>query len=186
MSSARMKGLSPSTATELKTPIEVWSSTPANYSDLKIFVCPVYAHVSNGKLEHRAIKCVFIGFETVVKGYRFRCVELELENFIISGDVKFDEFVMLHEKKELVVTDTDHDVKTIEIQEPSTYQEVVSGTESSQWAIAMSEEIESLHKNQTWELVKPPKGQKIISCKWVFKKKEDYVCLLKKSLYGNS
>ena len=36
----------------------------------------------------------------------------------------------------------------------------------------MSEEIESLHKNQTCELVKPPKGQKIVGCKWVFKKKE--------------
>ncbi|KAJ8640321.1 hypothetical protein MRB53_017015 [Persea americana] len=36
----------------------------------------------------------------------------------------------------------------------------------------MGEEIESLHKNQTWELVKPPKGQKIVGCKWVFKKKE--------------
>jgi hypothetical protein len=36
----------------------------------------------------------------------------------------------------------------------------------------MSEEIESLHKNQTWELVELPKGQKIVGCKWVFKKKE--------------
>ena len=32
--------------------------------------------------------------------------------------------------------------------------------------------MESLHENQTWELVKPTRGQKIISCKWVFKKKE--------------
>ena len=36
----------------------------------------------------------------------------------------------------------------------------------------MTEEMESLHKNQTWELVKLPRGQKIIGCKWVFKKKE--------------
>ena len=36
----------------------------------------------------------------------------------------------------------------------------------------MSEEIESLHKNQTWELVEPPKGQKIVGCKWVFEKKK--------------
>jgi hypothetical protein len=36
----------------------------------------------------------------------------------------------------------------------------------------MNEEIESLHKNQTWELVKLPKGAKAIGCKWVFKKKE--------------
>ena len=33
------------------------------------------------------------------------------------------------------------------------------------------EEMESLHKNQTWELVKVPKERRIIDYKWVFKKK---------------
>ncbi|KAG8485551.1 hypothetical protein CXB51_018907 [Gossypium anomalum] len=50
---------SPSVAIEKKTPQEVWSGNPANYSDLKIFGCPAYAHVNNGKLEPRSIKCVF-------------------------------------------------------------------------------------------------------------------------------
>jgi hypothetical protein len=36
----------------------------------------------------------------------------------------------------------------------------------------MNEEIESLHKNQAWELVKLLKGTKIVGCKWIFKKKE--------------
>ena len=36
----------------------------------------------------------------------------------------------------------------------------------------MHEEIESLHKNGTWELVKLPKGKKNVRCKWVFKKKK--------------
>ncbi|KAG8471605.1 hypothetical protein CXB51_036639 [Gossypium anomalum] len=35
---------SPSVAIEKKTPQEVWSGNPANYSDLKIFGCPAYAH----------------------------------------------------------------------------------------------------------------------------------------------
>ena len=38
--------------------------------------------------------------------------------------------------------------------------------EAAEWTVAMTEEMESLHKNQTWELVKPPRGQKIIGCKW--------------------
>jgi hypothetical protein len=68
--------------------------------------------------------------------------------------------------------------KTIEDQEPSSYHEVVSNNNlvsnnnSVQWNVAMSEEIESLHKNHTWELVEPPTGQKIVGCKWVFKKNE--------------
>ena len=36
----------------------------------------------------------------------------------------------------------------------------------------MREKIESLHKNNTQDLVKPPEGKKIVDCKWVFKKKE--------------
>ena len=49
----------------------------------------------------------------------------------------------------------------------------------------MNEEIESLHKNQTWELLESPKGQKIVGCKWIFKVqgKEDWACILKKPLY---
>ena len=38
--------------------------------------------------------------------------------------------------------------------------------------IAMQEEMESLHKNGTWDMVRLPKRKKVIRCKWVFKKKE--------------
>jgi hypothetical protein len=34
----------------------------------------------------------------------------------------------------------------------------------------MVEEMESLHKNGTWDLVKLPNGRKPINSKWVFKK----------------
>lgn len=56
--------------------------------------------------------------------------------------------------------------------EPSTYSAVVSGADSEKWILAMQEEMESLHKNNTWELVKPPQGKKIVGCKWIFKMKE--------------
>ena len=47
---------SPSIAIDKKTPIEVWSGSPADYSQLRVFSCTAYAHVDNGKLEPRAIK----------------------------------------------------------------------------------------------------------------------------------
>ena len=35
----------------------------------------------------------------------------------------------------------------------------------------MVEEMESLHKNETWDLVRLPSGINLIDRKWVFKKK---------------
>jgi hypothetical protein len=36
----------------------------------------------------------------------------------------------------------------------------------------MVEEMDSLYKNQTWDLVELLKRKRAIGCKWVFKKKE--------------
>ena len=35
----------------------------------------------------------------------------------------------------------------------------------------MGEEMNSLHKNETWDLCKLSKGKKSIGCKWIFAKK---------------
>nr|KYP37327.1 Retrovirus-related Pol polyprotein from transposon TNT 1-94 [Cajanus cajan] len=43
---------SPYTTIDLKTPQEVWSNKPSDYSGLLIFGCLAYAHVNDGKLEH--------------------------------------------------------------------------------------------------------------------------------------
>ncbi|GKE71185.1 retrovirus-related pol polyprotein from transposon TNT 1-94 [Tanacetum coccineum] len=56
--------------------------------------------------------------------------------------------------------------------EPLTYQEVVACEDSSKWKDAMKEEMDSFRKNNTCELVDHPTGQKLVSCKWLFKIKE--------------
>lgn len=48
----------------------------------------------------------------------------------------------------------------------------VSCEDFGQWMIAIQEEMESLHKNGTWDLVRLPKDKKVVHCKWVFKNKE--------------
>ena len=55
---------------------------------------------------------------------------------------------------------------------PSTYKEAERSLESVDWKKAMDEEIQSLHTNQTWELVQLPKEKKAIGCKWIYAKKE--------------
>ncbi|GLJ24034.1 hypothetical protein SUGI_0457810 [Cryptomeria japonica] len=45
----------------------------------------------------------------------------------------------------------------------------MSDTES--WKIAMEEEMVALKKNDSWDLVPLPEGQKLVGFKWLFKKK---------------
>ncbi|GKB62965.1 retrotransposon protein, putative, ty1-copia subclass [Tanacetum coccineum] len=63
--------------------------------------------------------------------------------------------------------------------EPLTYQEAVACEDSSKWKAAMKEEMDSLRKNKTWELVDPPAGQKLVSSKWLYKIKEGIECVQK-------
>jgi len=49
-------------ANGFKTPVEVWSDQPGDYSILKVFGCPAYYHLSEGKLELRAKKGIFVGY----------------------------------------------------------------------------------------------------------------------------
>ncbi|MCI12639.1 copia-type polyprotein, partial [Trifolium medium] len=52
--------------------------------------------------------------------------------------------------------------------DPSNYNEAVK---SDVWRIAMDQEIESIEKNDTWELVTLPKDARKIGVKWIYKTK---------------
>jgi hypothetical protein len=62
-----------------------------------------------------------------------------------------------------VLTSTDNETKSV--------REAVDSIEGKLWKHDMVEEMEYLHKNETWDLVKLPSGRNHVSSKWVFKKK---------------
>ena len=234
---------SPSIPLDKKTPIEVWSGKPADYSVLRVFGCTAYAHVDNGKLEPRAIKCMFVGYGSGVKGYKLW--NPDTGKFFMSRSVVFNESVMFNdslptdvspvssddEQEEISVqvehvdnkeneTETDNDVddtvqhSPIVLQpqnqsiaerrtkrnavkstrlieecdivhyafncaeqvennnEPSTYTEAIGSGDREKWVSAMQEEMQSLEKNGTWDVVRLPMKKKTVRCKWIFKRKE--------------
>ncbi|WCJ18000.1 Transposon Ty1-LR1 Gag-Pol polyprotein [Euphorbia peplus] len=55
--------------------------------------------------------------------------------------------------------------------DPANFQEAITSREKEGWMGAMVEEMESLHKNETWELARLPEGKKALRCMWVLKKK---------------
>jgi len=72
----------------------MWSAKAATeYEMLCVFGCSAYYHVSDGKLEPRARKVVFLGFKREVKGYKLW--DSEDWKIILSRDVTFDESSMV-------------------------------------------------------------------------------------------
>ena len=63
--------------------------------------------------------------------------------------------------------------------ELESFQEVQSHKDKQSWMKAMHEEMNSLHKNNIYELVELPKGKKALRNKWVFKLKKDGEKLVK-------
>ncbi|CAL8162132.1 unnamed protein product [Prunus armeniaca] len=63
-------------------------------------------------------------------------------------------------------------LSVIKVDIPTNFTETVSNREEKQWREAIDDEMLSLKKNKTWELVELPKGRKVIGCKWVYAKNE--------------
>ncbi|KAG8477517.1 hypothetical protein CXB51_031022 [Gossypium anomalum] len=140
-----------SIAIEKKTPQEVWSSNPANYSDLKIFGCPAYAHVDNGKLEPRSIKCVFLGYKAGVKGYKLWCPENR--KVVISRDVVFYETAML---PNLSLKDSSNKENQKQVEHQINTESTPQASIKIENRVASSPQY-SITKNRTRREIKPPK-----------------------------
>ncbi|KAG8501537.1 hypothetical protein CXB51_004025 [Gossypium anomalum] len=185
-----------SVAIEKKTPQEIWSGNPANYSDLKIFGCPAYTHADNGKLEPRSIKYVFLGYKAGLKGYKLWYPKNR--KVLIRRDVVFDETAKL---PNLSLKDSSNKENQKQVEHQINTESTPQASTKIENRVASSPQY-SIRKNRTRREIKPPKKyaeanlvayalnvaedidanqepsnyseavKKTIRCKWVFKKKE--------------
>ncbi|XP_073224696.1 uncharacterized mitochondrial protein AtMg00710-like [Cicer arietinum] len=72
----------PSSTIGFKTPIEMWSGKPTDYSILKVFGSLAFVHTRQDKLDPRAIICAFIGYPTGIKGYKLWRVDQGVPNSV--------------------------------------------------------------------------------------------------------
>ncbi|XP_068486344.1 uncharacterized mitochondrial protein AtMg00820-like [Phaseolus vulgaris] len=57
--------------------------------------------------------------------------------------------------------------------DPTSYNEAITSDQSSEWNNVMLDELDSMKKNNVWDLVELPDGVKPVGSKWVFKTKLD-------------
>ena len=82
----------PTSALVGKTPYEVWNSRKPDISHLRVWGCLAYVHVQKdkcAKLGSHMEKCIFIGYPSGYKGWKF--YNPETEKVIISERADFDE-----------------------------------------------------------------------------------------------
>ncbi|KAL5564363.1 hypothetical protein UlMin_027527 [Ulmus minor] len=80
----------------------------------------------------------------------------------ISRDVNFNEQLFSY------LENTNHAVNY----EPHTYQNSIRCEDSSKWKRAMEEKMQSLKKNDIWEILTIPDKHRVVDCKWIYKLKE--------------
>lgn len=96
LTAAHLINRMPSRVLNLKTPLKTFlkffpiASVAANLP-LKIFgsTAFVHEHKQIGKLEPRAIKCIFVGYSPTQKGYK--CFDLNSKRLLVTMDVTFFE-----------------------------------------------------------------------------------------------
>ncbi|KAM1649269.1 hypothetical protein ACFX14_010564 [Malus domestica] len=68
---------------------------------------------------------------------------------------------------------SDNDIDLSEFDDPKTFKEAITGSNSERWLEAMRSELTSMQDNGVWELVEQTDAIKPIGCRWVFKTKRD-------------
>jgi len=65
----------------------------------------------------------------------------------------------------------EHEYDLNNVDDPTTFEEVISSSHGDDWLNAMHDELASMAHNDVWDLVDLPLGCKPVGCKWVFKTK---------------
>ncbi|KAL6333290.1 hypothetical protein AAG906_028473 [Vitis piasezkii] len=84
----------------------------------------------------------------------------------MEPDILVDEILLRRSQR--------HEYDGYDASDPITYQEAIHCPQFTSWKEAMDDEINSMHMNGVWDLVKLPHGCKPVGCKWVFKTKQTF------------
>ncbi|GJU14533.1 retrotransposon protein, putative, ty1-copia subclass [Tanacetum coccineum] len=148
------------------------------------------------KLEPKSIKCIFVGYPKETMGYSFYYPP---ENKVfVAQNAEFFENSLITQEASRKIDESQSDINPIcksfrtrrapdriclyvdaeehelgDLGDPANYKATLLDHESSKWLNAINVQMKSMKDNEVWDLVDLPPDGKIISSKWLFKKKTD-------------
>jgi hypothetical protein len=133
---------SPTTSLKMKVPQEAWSGKKLNVAHLRTFRCIAYTHIHSH------------------------------DNSTSSGDssceLQNQRTQSLREIHQQLDGFEQHNLFSLMSCQPTSFKEA---TKEPHWVQAMNQEIDSIEKNKTWDLVDFPSHKKSICVKLVYKTK---------------
>ncbi|RDX84427.1 putative mitochondrial protein, partial [Mucuna pruriens] len=161
-----LNGISP-----IKHMLSFFPSSPLMLSlPSRVFGSVVFVHSHNphrGKLDPKVVICVFIGYPSNKKGESY----LEVEPVIESLPFPTQDVQVQVQVQEVTPT---QDVQVQEVTKPTLVLEQVQMSELDEalkdenWVQVKKEEMETLEKNSTWEIVDRPKDKRVVGCRWIY------------------
>lgn len=181
----------PNVNTKQVTPFELYFGKKPRVCHLRVFgsLCFLKAQEKKRsgyqrKLDSRAIQVVFVGYD---RDFTYKVYNEQTGKATIARDVVFAENRSYYSEKQdysqidkvmgqfpssdAFDDDDDFENSNVEasVDEPQTYAEAMRSSKSHEWKIAIDDELRSLEKNGTWDLVDLPPNKRPIHSKWVFK-----------------
>ncbi|XP_019184808.1 PREDICTED: uncharacterized protein LOC109179764 [Ipomoea nil] len=189
----------PSSVLHGKIPYNIlFPQEPLHKLPLRVFGCTCFVRdITPGrdKLSPKSLKCIFVGYSRVQKG--FRCYCPETQRFYVSPNVTFFEYTPFFSSDSIRVVDPFPDVLPVPSFEGGTeipispvvlppnpsqthtvspfYLSSVSVPNSVRealshpgWQQAMVDEMVALQSSGTWDLVPLPPGKTVVGCHWVY------------------
>ncbi|KAG8477605.1 hypothetical protein CXB51_030323 [Gossypium anomalum] len=148
---------SPSVAIEKKTPQEVWSDNPANYSDLKIFGCPAKVVISRDVVFDETAMIPNLSLKDSSNKENQKQVEHQINTESTSQAItKIENKVASSPQYSIAKNRTRREIKP-----PKKYAEA----DLVAYAFNVAENIDANQEPSNY-------SEAAVRCKWVFKKKE--------------
>uniref|UniRef100_A0A2N9GNZ7 Reverse transcriptase Ty1/copia-type domain-containing protein n=1 Tax=Fagus sylvatica TaxID=28930 RepID=A0A2N9GNZ7_FAGSY len=178
------------------TPFEIWTGHQPDMTNLKVWGCKTHVLIPKplrNKLTDKTWECKFIGYVENGSGYRFFHPDkglIESRDAVFIEDTKL--ITPLEQIKKLLHAEYEESDPHVSVfsdkdlensgrkrtspepampNDPANFAKAMESHDAEQWLKAMHEELDSISKNEVWDLTELPTGRTPVGCKWVLRKK---------------